>query len=107
MKKKAIILLSILSIIFIIIGFILLNKNESTDKLNIKILDATYNCPKYQEDFYEDDNYIYSFECAKSNSVYVKFPDGTKMLVTTALEEEKISIDKLINAGLEVIKTKK
>lgn len=107
MKKKTIIILSILSIIFIIIGFILLNKNESTDKLNIKILDATYNCPKYQEVFYEDDNYIYSFECAKSNSVYVKFPDDTKMLIKIALEEEKITISELINAGLEVIKTEK
>lgn len=107
MKKRIIIILPMIAIIFIIIGFILLNKNEEIAKEGIKILDATYNCAPYQEKFYEDDEYIYSFECVKSNSVYVKFEDGSKMLVKTALEEKKVSIDKLIDAGLEVIKKEK
>ena len=53
------------------------------------------------------DNYTYSFPCIKSSSVYVKFPDGKKVLVVKALEEEMVTIDQLINAGLEVYKVEK
>ena len=106
MKKKLIIIISI-AVIFTILALILFNKNEEKTTNNIKILDATYNCADYQEKFYEDNEYNYYFECAKSNSVYVKLEDGNKMLVKTALEEQKVTIDKLIDAGLKVIKKAK
>lgn len=108
MKKKTIITLGIISIILIIIGIILLNKNIQTKKNTIEILDATYKCNEgYHEKFYEDDNYTYFFPCQKSNSVYVKLKDNNKLLVKTALEENKVSIKELEEAGLEIIKTKK
>ena len=34
--------------------------------------------------------------------MYVKFENGNKMLITSALESEKVTIDKLIDAALEV-----
>ena len=86
---------------------IILNKNNELSKNKIKILDATYNCANYPEDIYQDDKYIYYFDCAKSGSVYVKLSDGKKMLVTTALEEEKVTIEELIAAGLKVSKKEK
>ena len=64
-------------------------------------------CAESIEKFYEDDKYTYSFPCIKSSSVFVKFPDGKKVLVVKALEEELVTIDELINAGLEVYKVEK
>jgi len=106
-KRKIIIVLSALGVISVIIGGILLKKNIELEKNQIKILDATYSCNKESEKFYEDNKYIYYFSCKKSNSIYVKFPNGDKKLVVTALEEELVTIDELIKAGLEVHKKEK
>ncbi len=108
MKNKIIIIsLSILTVIAIIFGVILLNKNNILAKEKIQIIDATITCPQSLEKFYEDSNYTYYFNCIKSSSVFVKFPNGNKMLVVDALKENKVTIDELINAGLEVYKEKK
>ena len=108
MNKKSIIIISILGIIILIIGIILLTKNNIIkQKSKIEIIDATYACTNLQEQFYEDEKYIYLFPCVKSNSVYVKFENGNKMLVTSALEAQKVTIDELINAGLKVYKQEK
>ena len=108
MKKKSIIILSIAIIIILTISLILLFKNkELKEKPNIEIIDATYSCVENLEKFYEDDKYIYSFPCVKSKSIFVKFENGNKMLVVDALEDEKVTIDELIAAGLEVRKTTK
>ena len=108
MKNKIIIIsLSILTVIAIIFGVILLNKNSILAKEKIQIIDATITCPQSLEKFYEDSKYTYYFNCIKSSSVFVKFPNGNKMLVVDALKENKVTIDELINAGLEVYKEKK
>ena len=107
MKKKVIISLSIIAILAIVLGIFLSKKNKELKENQIKIMDATIVCKETVEKFHEDDKYIYSFPCTKSNSVYVKLSDGNKMLITNALEEKKVTIDELIDAGLEVIKTKK
>ena len=109
MKKKSIIVISVLGVIILILGIILLTTNKIiiNKKSEIQIVDATYNCAKVPEKFYEDDTYIYSFPCVKSSSIYVKFENGNKMLVIDALEAEKVTIDKLIDVGLDVIKQKK
>ena len=109
MKKNSIILLSIAIIIILTISIILLLKNkELKEKPNIEIIDATYNCVENLEKFYEDDKYIYSFPCANgSKTIFIKFENGNKMLVVDALEEEKVTIDELIAAGLEVRKNTK
>jgi hypothetical protein len=39
--------------------------------------------------------------------MYVKFENGNKMLISDALESKKVTINELLDAGLEVIKEKK
>ena len=108
MKKKTIITLIILSLVILIIGIILLSKNNIIQgKSKLKIIDATYTCAPSPEKFYEDEEYIYSFTCVKSQSIYVKFENGNKMLIVDALETKKVTIKELIDAGLEVHKEKK
>lgn len=104
MKKKSIIILTVLGVIILILAIILLKTNEIIlkEKSKIQIIDATFSCAQVKEKFYEDDKYIYSFPCVKSNSMYVKFENGNKMLIVEALESKSITIDKLIDAGLEV-----
>lgn len=109
MRKKKIILivLSVLAIIAIVLGIILSIKNKELEKNKIEIIDATYSCSQSREKFYEDDNYIYYFPCHQSSSVFVKFPNGTKILVTKALEDEKVTIEELTKAGLNYYKEDK
>ena len=104
MKKKSIIILIVLGVIILILGIILLKTNNIIlkEKSKLKIIDATYSCTQTKEKFYENDKHIYSFPCVKSNSVYVKFENGNKMLVIDALSSEQVTIDELIDAGLEV-----
>ena len=105
--KLLILLFGVVTLILVIIGIILLKKNIELRKNKIEIIDASYMCAEALEKFYEDDNYTYSFPCIKSNAVFVKLPDGKKMLVVKALEEDLVTIDQLINAGLEVYKEAK
>ena len=109
MKKKTIIILSVLGLIILIIGIILLATNNiiSKNKSKLTIIDATYTCAQTEEKFYEDNKYTYYFPCVKSNSMYVKFENGNKMLITSALESQKVTINELLDAGLDVIKVKK
>lgn len=103
MKKKPIIILAISGLIILILGIILLNNNNFIkEKTKLKIIDATYSCNKIKEKFYENDKHIYYFPCTQSTSVYVKFENGNKMLVTNALESNQVTIEELIDAGLEV-----
>jgi len=109
MKKRVIIItiISFIALIFIILG-IVLSKNNNVKKENqIKIIDATITCSETTETFYENDEYIYMLPCANSSSLYVKLSNGNKMLVIDALEEGKVTINELIDAGLNVNKIKK
>ena len=109
MKKRTIILLTLLGVILLIMGIILLKKNDIIlkEKSKLQIIDATFSCAQNKEKFYEDDKYIYYFPCVKSNSIYVKFENGNKILIKDALNGEKVTIDELIKAGLEVYKENK
>lgn len=108
MKKKSIIILSISGLLILIIGIVLLNKNNIINaKSQIEIYDATFTCTQVPEKFYEDDKYIYYFPCPKSTSIYVKLENGNKLLIVEALDAKKVTIEELINAGLEVTKKEK
>ena len=107
MKKKIITIgCIVLGIIAIIIGLLLVEKNHNNEN-KIEILDATYACDESLEKFYEDKEYTYYFPCVKSSSIYVKLENENKMLVVDALNEKKVTIDELIDAGLEVVKKEK
>lgn len=107
MRKKLIFIIFGLAIIAIIAGILFSIKKRKLENNNIKIIDATYSCIQSKEKIYEDDNFIYYFPCKQSNSVFVKFPNGNKILVIKALEEKKVTIETLIDNGLDVIKEKK
>lgn len=108
MKKKIVIVLLFFTVVVVIIGIsFLFSSNIAKNKNKLEIIDATYMCNNSVEKFYEDNEYTYSFPCVKSDSVYVKFENGNKMLVVDALEEKKVTIDELIAAGLDVYKNEK
>lgn len=103
MKKKSIIMLLILGLIILILGIILLTKNNIIKKQQqIKIIDTTYFCNDEKEMFYQDNKHTYYFPCKKSDSIYVKLENGNKMLIVDALNSEQVTINELIDAGLEV-----
>ena len=109
LKKKPVIVISLLGLIILVIGIIVLCINKVIFNSNkIEVFDATYKCVPGGVIFYEDDNNIYSFPCANSlRSVYVKFENDNKMLVVDALENEMITIDELVKAdkkGNKIIK---
>ena len=105
-KDKLIILLGVLTLVIVIVAILLFRANN-TMRNKVKIIDASYMCQENLEKFYEDDKYIYSFPCVKSSMVFVELADGRKMLVVKALEDGLVTIDELINAGLDVVKTEK
>lgn len=108
MKKKSIIIISAAAGIILLLALMLLTNNiVLKNKSKLEIIDATFNCVKEPESFYEDKKYVYSFPCVQSSSVYVKFENGNKMLVVDALEENKVTIEELIRAGLKVYKSEK
>ena len=108
-KRKGlnVVLILVITGCAILLGIILKIKNNSLEKNNIEIIDATYACANNPEKFYEDNKYIYYFPCKQSSSVFVKFPNGNKLLVTRALEDKKVTINQLIKAGLKVNKKEK
>lgn len=108
MKKKFMIGLLICGVIMVIcgLGFLLL-KDTKFNKSKIEIIDATFVCNNMEEKFYEDDKYVYYFPCVKSDAVYVKFENNNKMLVVDALEENKVTIKELLDAGLKCNKKEK
>lgn len=107
-KRNIIIIISVLGVIFLIMGIILLsNNNIIKSKSKIQIIDATYSCAQIPEQFYEDEKYTYSFPCVKSNTMYVKLENGNKMLIIDALAAKKVTIEELLDAGLKVNKKAK
>ena len=109
MKKKIIlVLLIVLAIGSIILGLVLFNKNKDLESKKIKIFDATYPaCSSSYEKVFEDDTFNYYLTCSKVDSVFVRFPNGNKMLVAQALDENKVTMDELIKAGLDVYKERR
>ena len=109
MKKRIIlIILIVLTIGLIILGVVLYNKNRELEKNKIRIIDATYPaCSSSYEKFYEDDIYVYYLTCSKSDSVFVKFPNGNKMLLVKALTEDKVKISEITDTELSIYKEKK
>ena len=109
MKKRIVlIVLIVLTVAMIILGMVLYNRNRELEQNKVKIIDATYPaCSSSYEKFYEDNIYIYYFTCSKSDSVFVKFPNGNKMLLVNALTENKVTIDEVLNSELDIYKEKK
>lgn len=118
-KTLFLIILVFIFTFIIVIGTIkyrqkLYNKNldDYTSKYNyaIEIIDDTEICAQALEPFYEDELFIYSFPCIKSDHVYALI-EGKKYLVKDLLNhnptEYVVTIERLQNAGLNFITEEK
>lgn len=76
------------------------NSNQIT--LDYKILDKTEECEEKEEILYQDTEYTYYFSCKKSNNIYLEWNNGEVTLMVDDLNSNKVSIDSLINHGLEI-----
>lgn len=81
------------------------------DRLNIGkvvgIKDNAIVCASSLEEFYQDDNYIYYWNCIKSYEIIVKYESGYTEMVNDALKYKSITISDLDKFGIEYIKKKK
>lgn len=82
------------------------NKQPLID--NFEIIDESEECNNEEEVFYVDNNYVYSFNCQKSDTVFIKFNDDKKInlqeavmqgLITMSEIESKIDINS--NIGIQ------
>lgn len=86
---------------------------DRTDIGEIKeIVDTTkdikdFSCIEALEEFYEDDNYIYFFNCIKGKYMIVKYESGYEETVINALKHGSITISNLDNFNIEYIKQEK
>lgn len=75
----------------------------------IEITDTTKNikdfdCAEALEEFYEDEDYIYYYNCVKSKYMIVKYETGYKETVSNALKNGTIKISDLDKYGINYIK---
>ena len=76
-------------------------------KNEIIIIDKTKECTLMLEAFYEDDNYKYFIPCTDSMLIYIKINNSLEIKLIDALNEKKVTIEEVIEAGLEIIKEEK
>ncbi len=76
------------------------NDYISAYSYSLKIVDETSNCDPSLELFYEDDLYIYYYDCIKSDKVYATVNGNEKYLVKDLLNgntKYQVSIDRIIH----------
>lgn len=66
-----------------------------------------FTCAEVMENFYEDDNYTYYFECAKSKYIIVEYENGHKEEIKDALKYGTIKIQDLDNYNIKYFKYEK
>ena len=83
------------------------------EKIEIKkIVDETksmfnFSCAETLDQFYEDENYQYYYNCLKSKYIIVKYKDGSEETVKSALKNNRITISELDKYNIEYIRYKK
>lgn len=78
----------------------------------VEIIDKTkkikdFACAEALEQFYEDDNYIYYYNCIKGKYIIVKYETGYEETVESALKNGSITIKDLDNYNIDYIKYNK
>lgn len=103
-KAKYGVILGVLIVFFLLFGafYDKSQKNNSNSMTyNRKVMDikdtssASETCADSLENFYQDDEYVYSFPCMKSSKVIVYYNDGTQDYVRNALSNKDITISDL------------
>ena len=64
-------------------------------------------CAEALESFYADENYTYYWSCIKNKYMIVKYDDGSKELISEALENKHIDIQVLDKFNISYIKEEK
>lgn len=64
-------------------------------------------CAEALEGFYADENYTYYWSCIKNKYMIVKYDDGSKELISEALEKKHIDIQMLDKFNISYIKEEK
>ena len=109
-KKDWIKVISII-VIFLIIVFLFIVIKKNNDINSYSIIDESTTCKEEKEKFYENDKYIYYFNCLKSDKVYVKFNGKDKYLLKDILNNNttkyEITENDLDYLGIGIIKEPK
>ena len=105
--KKTIYIVGV--VVLIIGGFLILKTNNKDDfsNKNYEIIDNEVNCSSTKEQFYEDNNYVYTFNCPKSDKIKIIFDEGATYNLKYALKHKILTIDSLEEHGLVFNKEKK
>ena len=79
---------------------------------NYTLVDETkkikdFACAEALEQFYEDENYTYYWNCIKNKYMIVKYDDGSKELISEALKNKHIDIQILNKFNIDYIKYEK
>ncbi len=106
-KRIFILILAIILISLSIIAFGNLNDDKQvsiyTSFTNeYSLVDKSENCGNALELIYETSTTAYFLNCFKSNSIYLEYADGTIITLREALDGEKVTIESLIEHGLEL-----
>ena len=77
-----------------------------------EIVDTTkdeknFTCAEILEQFYEDENYDYFYNCTKGKYIIVKYESGYQETVENALKYETITIEDLESYNIDYITTNK
>ena len=75
-------------------------EDETKTKLN-------FSCAEILQQFYEDNDFIYYYNCAKSKYVVVKYENGYEEPVKEALNYGSITISDLDKYNIDYIKHEK
>lgn len=78
----------------------------------IEIVDKTkeiknFACAEALEQFYEDNNYVYYYNCMKGKYMIVKYETGYEETISSALKYGTITINDLDNYNIDYIKYNK
>ena len=104
----------VLSVVLLFLIFIIYDKAgkrtgiyEPPALADYIIVDLSEDCKKGEELIYEDEKYSYYLPCLSSYDIYLEWTDGARDLIKNAINNNKVTIDSLIEHGLKVIKHEK
>ena len=71
------------------------------------LVDNAYVCASMKEEFYQDENYVYYWNCIKGHDMLVKYDNGYVETIGEALKQGHIVIQDLDKFDIDYIKERK
>ena len=69
--------------------------------------DENFVCDTALQNFFEDENYVYYWDCVKDEYMIVRYENGKEMTISESLKNHQFGIEKLDEAGIQYIKNEK